>query len=71
MAIDYQVGDIVIPKSKQDQWIKMRVLDITEKYLILTYLEWPEKGEVYYKLHEMEQWQKDLTGTLLYGHKSK
>ena len=67
-VIDYQVGDVIIPKLESVKAILCMVKDITEKGATVTFVEEPDV-EFYIPNHELHLMKKHSTGSILYGKK--
>lgn len=67
-VIDYQVGDVIVPKEKSVKAILCMVKDITEKGATVTFVEEPDV-EFHIPNHELHLMKKHSTGSILYGKK--
>jgi len=67
-AIDYQVGDIIVPKEESVKAILCMVKDITEKGATITFVE-DQDTEFFIPNHELHLMKKHSTGSILYGKK--
>jgi hypothetical protein len=67
-AIDYQVGDVIVPKEKSIKAILCMVKDITEKGAIVAFVE-DHDVEFLIPNHELHLMKKHSTGSILYGKK--
>lgn len=70
IPIDYQVGDVVEPLDKRFNGFKSRVLDITEKGVIVQFIGY-DVDPILIKHHEAHLLTKSKLGTVLYGNKDK
>ena len=70
--IDYGVGDVIESKDKRYSSFKSRVLDITEKGIIVQFIGYEDVCEpILIRHHEAHLMTKSKAGTLLYGSKDK
>lgn len=67
-VIDYQVGDIIIPKDTSIKATLCLVKDITEKGAVISFVEALDE-EFLIPNHELHLMKKHSTGSLLYGKK--
>ena len=70
IPIDYQVGDVIEPKDQRYKDFKSKVLDITEKGVIVQFIGY-EADPILIKHHEAHLLTKSKLGTVLYGSKDK
>jgi hypothetical protein len=68
--IDYQVGDVIEPKDQRYSEFKSKVLDITEKGIIVQFIGY-EVDPILIKHSEGHLMTKSRLGTVLYGSKDK
>ena len=68
--IDYQVGDVIEPRDQRYSKFKSKVLDITEKGIIVQFIGY-EVDPILIRLHEGHLMTKSRLGTVLYGNKDK
>jgi len=67
-AIDYQVGDVIVPKHESIRPNLCLVTDISEKGIHVELVDYPG---IDFKIpnHEMHLMKRHSTGSLLYGKK--
>lgn len=65
-VVDYQVGDVIVPRESRIHQQLCLVKDITEKGAVVVFLDSPAV-EFIIPNHELHLMKKDSTGSILYG----
>jgi len=70
--IDFEIGDVITPKSDRYNHLKSIVVDITEKGVVVVLLGRPGfDNRIFIHHSEANLMTKCKVGTILYGNKSK
>ena len=71
IPIDYQVGDVIETKDKRYSYLKVKVLDITEKGIMVQYIGMDAPVSTFMIRHsDGHLMTKCKAGTILYGNKN-
>ena len=66
---DYKVGDLIEPKEQRYQHLKAKVVDITERGIVVQFIGSDNKGLIPH--NQANLLTKCKAGTILYGDKDK